>query len=180
MVEWFDETVGELLGSSRRKKLADDTIVVYLADNGWIQNRRRPALRPQVEAVALRRRTAHADHASLAGQDRARASREALALSIDLAPTLLDRRRPATDRGDAGHQPARRRRPSKHRKAIFGECFTHNAVDLDDPAANLRWRWMIEGDWKLIVPDPNNEPQRPGRALQSGPRSAGAGRSLAG
>ena len=23
------------------------------------------------------------------------------------------------------------------RPAIFGECFTHNAVDLDDPAAGL-------------------------------------------
>ena len=46
----------------------------------------------------------------------------------------------------------------KARKAIFGECFTHNAIDLDNPAANLRWRWMIEGDWKLIVPDPVNEP----------------------
>ena len=47
----------------------------------------------------------------------------------------------------------------KARKAIFGECFTHNAIDLDRPAANLRWRWMIEGDWKLIAPDSVNEPQ---------------------
>jgi uncharacterized sulfatase len=47
----------------------------------------------------------------------------------------------------------------KARKAIFGECFTHNAVDLNEPAANLRWRWMIAGDWKLIAPDPVNEPQ---------------------
>jgi arylsulfatase A-like enzyme len=46
----------------------------------------------------------------------------------------------------------------KHRRAIFGECFTHDAVDLDRPAANLRWRWMIENHWKLIVPDGRNEP----------------------
>ena len=44
------------------------------------------------------------------------------------------------------------------RRAIFGECFTHNAVDLDRPAANLRWRWTVDGDWKLIVPDTINEP----------------------
>jgi uncharacterized sulfatase len=44
-----------------------------------------------------------------------------------------------------------------HRKSIFGECFTHNSKDLNNPAASLRWRWMIEGDWKLIVPDPKNE-----------------------
>ena len=34
--EWFDETVGELLGFIDDRKLSDDTIVVYLADNGWI------------------------------------------------------------------------------------------------------------------------------------------------
>ncbi len=43
--------------------------------------------------------------------------------------------------------------------AIYGECFTHNAVDLNDPAANLRWRWMVDRNYKLIVPDPTNEPE---------------------
>ena len=43
-------------------------------------------------------------------------------------------------------------------KTIFGECFTHNAIDLDRPAANLRWRWSVAGTWKLIVPDAKNEP----------------------
>jgi uncharacterized sulfatase len=38
------------------------------------------------------------------------------------------------------------------RKTIYGECFTHNAVDLEDPARNLLWRWVIDGRWKLIVP----------------------------
>ena len=33
----------------------------------------------------------------------------------------------------------------KARPAIFGECFTHNAVDLNDPASSLRWRWVIDG-----------------------------------
>src|SRR5262245_39772709 len=38
MVEWFDETCGELLTELEKRKLADNTLVVYLADNGWIQN----------------------------------------------------------------------------------------------------------------------------------------------
>jgi uncharacterized sulfatase len=38
------------------------------------------------------------------------------------------------------------------RTAVFGECFTHNAVDLNDPAQNLRYRWIVDGRWKLIVP----------------------------
>jgi uncharacterized sulfatase len=44
------------------------------------------------------------------------------------------------------------------RDAIFGECFTHNSQDLQNPAASLRWRWVIAGDWKLIVPHQPNEP----------------------
>jgi uncharacterized sulfatase len=38
MIEWFDETVGQLLAHLDQQGLANDTIVVYLADNGWITN----------------------------------------------------------------------------------------------------------------------------------------------
>jgi arylsulfatase A-like enzyme len=44
------------------------------------------------------------------------------------------------------------------REAIFGEIFTHNAVDIDRPATSLRYRWVIAGDDKLIVPAPRNTP----------------------
>jgi len=38
MVEWFDETCGQLLDFLDQKGLAQDTIVVYITDNGWIQD----------------------------------------------------------------------------------------------------------------------------------------------
>jgi len=44
------------------------------------------------------------------------------------------------------------------RKALYGECFTHNFVDMENPASSLKWRWVIEGDWKLIVPSKRNQP----------------------
>ena len=31
-------------------------------------------------------------------------------------------------------------------------------MDLNNPAANLRWRWIVSDEWKLIVPDAKNEP----------------------
>ena len=37
MCEWTDETVGELLKYLDDKKLADDTLVMFVVDNGWIQ-----------------------------------------------------------------------------------------------------------------------------------------------
>ena len=82
---------------------------------------------------------------------------EALASSIDLMPTLLAAlgQPRATALQGVNLLDAQ---ALADRKAIFGECFTHNAVDLERPAANLRWRWTIEGSWKLIVPDATNEP----------------------
>ena len=38
MCEWFDETCGQLLDFIEMRKLADDTLVIFLADNGWIQD----------------------------------------------------------------------------------------------------------------------------------------------
>jgi uncharacterized sulfatase len=31
-------------------------------------------------------------------------------------------------------------------------------VNIHDPASNLRYRWVIAGDWKLIVPDRRQVP----------------------
>src|SRR3954464_10431302 len=82
-----------------------------------------------------------------------------LASSIDLAPTLLKARGlpPAANMSgiDLLDESA-----VKARSTIFGECFTHTAVDLSKPASSLRWRWVISGRWKLMSPDPHNEPKR--------------------
>jgi uncharacterized sulfatase len=82
---------------------------------------------------------------------------DALAMSIDIVPTLV---------AAIGLKPTPQmqginlldEKAVATRKAIFGECFTHDSRDLNNPAASVRWRWMIEGNWKLIVPDTHNEP----------------------
>src|SRR5262249_37086536 len=47
MCEWFDETCGELLDFLDAQQLARDTLVIVLADNGWIQD-------PQADRYAPR------------------------------------------------------------------------------------------------------------------------------
>ena len=66
MVEWFDETCGELLAHLDQQHLTNDTVVVYITDNGWIQVSRQGSLRAALEAVAIQRRLAYANHAALA------------------------------------------------------------------------------------------------------------------
>ena len=35
MCEWFDQTCDKLLDHLEKRQLTDNTIIVYLADNGW-------------------------------------------------------------------------------------------------------------------------------------------------
>ena len=65
----------QLLDHLDTKGIADDTLVVYLADNGWIQDPDADRYAPRVEAVAVRRRPAYADRGALARQGAARSCR---------------------------------------------------------------------------------------------------------
>jgi uncharacterized sulfatase len=44
------------------------------------------------------------------------------------------------------------------RQEIFGEVFEHDVQHLDRPADSLMYRWVISGDWKLILPNPIRVP----------------------
>jgi len=156
MIQWFDETVGDLLGILDKQGVADNTIVVYLADNGWIQNRDDPLPGPKSKQTPYEGGLRTPILVRWPGVVAPGVS-EIPALSIDIAPTLLAAvgERPTMEMQGVNLLDAT---AVKNRQAIFGECFTHNAVDLDDPAENLRWRWAIAGRWKLIVPDAKNEP----------------------
>ncbi|AMV33095.1 Arylsulfatase precursor [Pirellula sp. SH-Sr6A] len=156
MVEWFDETVGQLLKSLDDRKLADNTIVVYVADNGWIQNTDGPRYAPKSKQSpydgGLRTPIMVRWPGKIAPQQS-----EELAQSIDLAPTLwkalgmpVPEGLPGIDLLDA--------KALASRKTLQGACFTHNAIDLNRPEKNVRWRWCIDQNWKLILPDPTNEP----------------------
>jgi uncharacterized sulfatase len=156
MVEWFDETVGHLLGYLEDERLAENTIVVYVTDNGWITDPETGRYGPKskqspydggLRTPIMIRWPGHVQPERMSG----------LASSIDLVPTLLA----ATGLGPTSPMQGVNLLDDeavKRRDAIYGECFTHESRDLHNPAASLRWRWMIDGDWKLILPHPANEP----------------------
>jgi uncharacterized sulfatase len=156
MVDWFDETVGDVLAILESEGVADNTVVVYVADNGWIQNPQGPRYAPKSKQSQYNGGLRTPIMIRWPGKIAPKMS-DHLAVSIDIVPTLLaiigQHARPDMQGIDLLDEKA-----LSSRRAIFGECFTHNAVDLDDPAANLRWRWMVDRDWKLIVPNARNEP----------------------
>ena len=149
-VERFDRTVGALLDHLDREKLSENTLVVYVTDNGWIQSVDNPRFAPRSKLspydgglrtpIMLRR----------PGTIQPRKS-PALASSIDILPTVLaacgvtpPAGLPGVNLLDDAAVAARRQ--------VFGECYTHTLVDLDDPAKSLLWRWTVRDRWKLIVP----------------------------
>jgi uncharacterized sulfatase len=155
MVEWFDQTVGQLMDHLDRQALADNTIICYLADNGWIQSPDNPRFAPKskqsqydggLRTPILLRWPGVAPPRMI----------DTPVLSIDLAPTLLKAAGAQVPAGLPGVNLLDENAVLA-RDIIFGACFTHDAVDLDRPEKNLRWRWCLQGQWKLIVPDGVNE-----------------------
>lgn len=156
MVEWFDETCGQLLDYLEQEGLAENTIIAYVSDNGWIQQAESPDHAPKSKQsqydgglrspIMLRWPTQVKPLQS-----------PALASSVDLLPTLLKATGTPVPKDLPGINLFDKKAVAK-RDIVFGECFTHDAVDLDRPEKSVRWRWCVEGDWKLIVPNKQNEP----------------------
>ncbi len=160
MCEWFDETVGALLGHLDEQGLADDTLVLYVTDNGWINREDASRFAPRskksqyeggVRTPIMVRWPGHVEPAM---------DRKHLASSIDLVPTILAATGIEPTDGLEGINLMDKDAVAK-RQAIFGEIFEHDIQDMADPVASLRFRWVIEDEWKLIVPYPGREPGAP-------------------
>jgi arylsulfatase A-like enzyme len=154
MVEWFDETVGELVGHIDKKGLGKDTIIIYVTDNGWIQN-------PKGRGYDLKSKRSQYDGGTrtpimVRWPGKVKPAVSTIPVSgIDLVPTVLKA---------VGLKPTKAMRgldlldakAVNARKFLYGEIFLHNAVDLQKPAANLTYRWGIQDGWKLILPHKQN------------------------
>jgi uncharacterized sulfatase len=40
---------------------------------------------------------------------------------------------------------------------VFGAAYTHDVVDLDDPARSLVTRFVVDGEWKLLAHEDSSE-----------------------
>ena len=148
MCEWFDETCGQLLDYLRREDLEADTLVVFVTDNGWIQRR---------NARGYARRSKRSPYEggvrtpimfSLPGKI-VPAKSDAYASSVDIAPTILSACGVAAPASMSGFDLLA---AGVSRAAVYGETFSHDVADLEQPAKGLQFRWMIRDGWKLIAP----------------------------
>ncbi len=151
MVEWFDETCGELLQLLAERGLRENTIVVYVTDNGWIQS-------PDSPRYAARSKRSPNEGGlrtpiMIRYPDKVTpGSVEVPVSSIDLMPTILQ----LCGADVPSELPGRdllqvAARPDDHSRPICGATYDHDVADLDQPTRSLQYRWIVQDRWKLIV-----------------------------
>ena len=152
MIEWFDETCGELVGHLKAKDVYDNTLIIYICDNGWIQRKETNGFefgsKQMPQEGGIRQPTIYSWPARLPAQ-----RRSDLVSIIDIFPTICaatGARLPEELPGISLLESMQRQQPVK-RERIFGESFAHDLIDVDDPEKTLQYRWVIEGRYKLIL-----------------------------
>lgn len=153
MVEWFDETCGELLNHLEDKNLRKDTLIVYVGDNGWIQNPDNGGFAPRSKQSANEGGTRQPTLFSWPGTIQPGDRGDQLCSSVDIVPTALA----AAGVSIPGELPGYNLLPilksggPTPRREVFGETFAHDVADIDDPEESLLYRWVIDGNWKLLL-----------------------------
>lgn len=153
MVEWFDETCGQLIDRIETKGLTRDTVFVYLADNGWIQQENGAGFAPRSKQSANEGGIRQPTMFSWPGVIQPGKRGEQLCSSVDIVPTLLaaaGATAPANLPGLNLLPILKSGRPTP-RTTVFGETYAHDIPDLERPEASLVYRWAIEGRWKLLL-----------------------------
>lgn len=154
-VERFDRSVGELLDYLDREGLSQNTLVVYVTDNGWITDPAKGRFAPKSKLSPYDGGLRTPIMLRQPGVIEPRRS-EALASSLDIMPTVLAACGVAAPAGLPGVNLLDDKSVTA-RTQVFGECYTHTLVDLAEPAQSLLWRWTVRQEpggrlWKLIVP----------------------------
>ena len=157
MCEWFDETCGQLLNHLDRKGITDNTLVLFICDNGWVArsvNARDPNQK-MWGGFALRSKGSPYENGirtpiMVSWPDRLKPLHsDDLAHAIDLFPTIAAAtglKAPANLPGINLLDTAARR----ERKRVFGVTHSIHNMTLGDPDDTQQYLWCVENKWKLI------------------------------
>jgi arylsulfatase A-like enzyme len=151
MCEWWDERCGELLAHLDEQGLAENTLVVYVTDNGWIQSPDRIQFAPRSKRSPYEGGVRTPILLRWPARLMPRRDDKTLVSSIDLAPTILAACGLAATKEMQGASllDVAAGKPLD-RNILRGEIYEHDVPDIDRAEPGLLSRWCIEGHWKLI------------------------------
>jgi len=150
---WFDETCGQLIDILEKRNLRDDTLIVYVTDNGWINRTDKSAYAPRSKQTPFEGGIRTPIMFSWPNGNLKNGKRKDVVSSIDLFPTVLAATGAHTPKDLPGLNLLENLKNEKviKRKGIFGESFAHDIADIENPEDSLLFRWTIEGKWKLLL-----------------------------
>jgi arylsulfatase A-like enzyme len=157
MVAWLDETMGELDDYLQENGLKENTVILYLADNGWDAAYAHKRDRAKLSPYEMGIRTPM--FIRWPGKVEPARDEETLAHILDFPVTILDITG-ARNPGDLPGLNLTHENAMKARKSVFVEAYTHDIADLADPSKSRIADVVIDGWWKLIEPGPV-KPDRP-------------------
>ncbi len=157
MCEWFDQTIGQLREIINQQGRPDNTVILYVCDNGWINLKDKSAYAPKSKRSQYDGGIRTPIMVHFPGRVKPQRDEVNLASSIDLVPTTMalvglpvDARLPGINLTDRAQVTAR--------DTLYGEIFEHDIQSMDDPETSLMYRWVIEKKRKVIVPNPARVP----------------------
>ena len=162
MVEWFDITVGQLLDYLETLNIHENTMIIYVCDNGWITN---PDPKEGEKQFAPRSKQSPYEKGirtpimyTWPGVITPQLDTTTFVTSIDILPTILGAVRIEKPESLSGINVLDG--ASLHeRQVVFSEDFTHDMADIDEITQSLESRVILKRPWKLIVPHEANNQQ---------------------
>jgi arylsulfatase A-like enzyme len=158
MCEWFDSTCGELLDYLNKKEIRENTLVIYICDNGWAAastNKDDPAQKLW-KGYAQRSKSSPFEKGirtpiMLSWPERIKNGRtQDLAHAIDLFPTIVAAAELKLTVKLPGINLLDRQARAK-RKRVFGVCHSVYNMSPGNPDGTLQYLWCVENDWKLLL-----------------------------
>lgn len=150
-VERLDDTVGLLMEKLDDAGVDENTLVIYVTDNGWIQtetgsyaerSKRSPNEGGTRNPIMFRW------PGTIPAKDRPE-----LCSSIDIVPTILAAAGAKEPHDFPGLNllPELESGDTIERDTLYGESFAHDIADIENPQASLLYRWVIKGHDKLLL-----------------------------
>lgn len=151
-IERFDRTIGDLRKTLADQQVAENTLIVYLHDNGWIQDLNESKFAPRSKRSPYEGGVRTPLILHWPGKIVPARDEQSLVSSLDVAPTILTLAGCKVSK----EMPGRSIAPTtsiapEERKAMFGASFSHDVGSLTSPAEGLEHRWCATRDWKFIL-----------------------------
>ncbi len=155
MCEWFDITCGQLVDYVDDKGIGENTLFIYVTDNGWIQRPDRPnRYAPRSKRTPYEAGIRTPLMFRWPGTIQPEINQTTAMSSIDIASTIYaicgiesPRELQGVNALDVSQREAR--------DMVFAETYAHDFSSID---SSLYYRVAIDWPDKLILPDPNNKP----------------------